>query len=285
MNIGIPEQTHLFHKLFKVSASWRRQQWRIHTTQRTPKRTSTDTVTVCATGARVTVQMTHYVYIMPKAPKYAENMPEPSKHDYSLSGRPPNNIVMPAEYRPQSELMRQRSRLCICLLIPPPHPCVCNGVIFIQYFRDRHTHRSVSGISKGCPSILSLPPPPCSSSTGHLLLDPYPHSLSLSVFFCLSLGSTVYDWIHQEWPMYPCFIIIYGHLWPHFFMEIWPWKTTFLYYYFGSCWNESDRTGFTLVTSLRTKRTKLDHLYPFMDELAGRKDWTKIQHVCCELTV
>lgn len=184
MNIGIPEQTHLSHKLFKASASWRRQRRRIHTTQRTPKRTSADTAAACATGARVTVQMTHYIYIMPKAPKICR------KHGRNIqtwlqSERTPSKQHCDAS-RIQASVRLNETMLSSLYMFTdsPPHPatmCVCNGVIFIQYFRDRQTQMREWNLKTPSVRPFSL------SLTGHLLLDPYPPSLSLSPSF----GSTV----------------------------------------------------------------------------------------------
>lgn len=90
------------------------------------------------------------------------------------------------------------------------------------------------------------------------------------------------DWIQQEWTFISSFMEICG--------VTFSWKfglenNIFVLLFWELLkWIFTDRTGFTLVTSLRTKRTKLDHLYP-LDELAGRTDWTMIQHVPCELTV
>lgn len=138
-------------------------------------------------------------------------MAETSQHDERLGARPPNNTVTPAECRPQSELMRQRSRLYMFADFPPPHPrvCVCVMESFSSNTSETDRHRSVSGISKGCrPFSLSL-------SISLSLLQHWSsparplHTLSLSLSNSLS---RIYSLRLNPWRMdyVPLF---YDHLW------------------------------------------------------------------------
>lgn len=185
MNIGIPEQTHLFHKLFKASASWRRQQWGIRTTRRTPKRTSADTV-ACNRGACDCADASlrlHNAKSTEICRKHARNI-----QTWLQSERTPSKQHCEASRIQTSVRVNETTRTSLYVFadFPPPHQCVCNRVIFIQYFRDRQTQIREWNFKRLSVHSLSL-----SLALPALVISCLTLTLTLALsFFCLSRHST-----------------------------------------------------------------------------------------------